>query len=151
MLVYLYIYAAVQVLGCACCSCPGSTITYTCTAPGGDSTVWQGSAFHCIGNRISLLHVQRISNHTFSCNDGRIFGYIFTIDLEKNLYSSVLTVTALSENLHNKTVQCLYSNGTDLIPISKYIIQIQLGKWTIIVVSCTIVYNTKKNRTTSST
>ena len=111
------------------CECPGSIIIYNCTAPGGLSTVWQGSAFHCAGNRISLLHTfHDFSTNVASCNNGAIDGKMVSVDVENSRYSSQLNVT-VSLDLHNKTIECLYSNGTHLTHIQNFIIHIQSSKY----------------------
>ena len=84
----------VHFTNCTGCHCPGDIISYNCVAPGGLATVWQGSAFNCTGNRISLLH--HIINDDGYCNGRKIHGQITLHEIVNNTYTSVLNVTASS-------------------------------------------------------
>lgn len=84
--------------------------------------MWQGSAFNCTGNRISLLH--RINDEAY-CNGRAIYGRIISTD-HRN-YTSVLNVN-VSSILHGKTVECWYDNGTSLMHIRSYTIIVKSGK-----------------------
>ena len=106
------------------CHCPGDVISFSCVAHAGHSTIWQGSAFQCTGNRISLLH--HISNDADSCNGGEIHGQLTSVDATSNIYTSVLNITARVE-LNNETVECLYDDGYNIVHIVDYRIEIFTG------------------------
>ena len=144
----MVIIYAVQGSLCGACICPGRVITYNCVAPGGLATVWQGTAFNCTGNRISLLHSDQ-SGHSPSCNGGAIRGQLTSFNPDNNSYSSELDVAA-RVGLHNKTVECFYSNGTDLIRINGYVIEIQSGK-SIPLLNNKIAFSSNYYRTSSTT
>ena len=96
------------------CTCTGHTVTYQCSIVGGGTTVWQGSAFQCSGlNRYILL---RHSNFNATekpygeCNNGAITAR--AIGVHDSCFRSQLTVS-LSPGMNNKTVECVYDNGTE--------------------------------------
>ena len=115
----------VKVIICGGCHCPGDVISFSCVARAGHSTIWQGSAFQCTGNRISLLHT--ILNDADSCNGGEIHGQLTSVDTTNNIYTSVLNVTSRVE-LNNKTVECFYDNGRDIVNIVGYRIELFTGQ-----------------------
>ena len=94
------------------CTCPGHTIMFECTVSSGSggSTVWQGTAFDCARNEILLRHSQFESQTAIGeCNNGAIIGRgIRSFD---NAFTSQLNVS-VTTNLHGKTVECVYDNGT---------------------------------------
>ena len=98
------------------CVCPENLIIYQCSIVGAGTTVWQGTAFQCSGlNRhISLRHSKfNTSEKPFGeCNNGAITAR--AIGVVDNNYTSQLNVT-VSPELNNKTVECVYDNGTEEI------------------------------------
>ena len=98
------------------CLCPGYTVTYQCSIVGGGTTVWQGTAFQCSGlNRhLSLRHSKfNVSVKPYGgCNNGAIIAH--AIGVVDNHYTSQLNVT-LSPEMNNRTVECVYDNGTETI------------------------------------
>lgn len=92
------------------CVCPGYIATYKCTIVGGFATVWQGSAFNCTGNEISLLHSRFMSNKKkiAECNDGAILGQ--SLGIENNCYTSQLNVT-VSYDMLGKNIECVQDDG----------------------------------------
>ena len=93
--------------------------------PGGVSTVWQGSAIHCTGNRITLLHSQFVKGTSSGCPGGTVVAQSLYVDRLHNRYTSLLNITANSA-LNNETIECLYYNST-LIPVESYIITTVTG------------------------
>ena len=70
--------------------------------PGGAS-VWNGTAFDCVSNEITLLH-SRFINGTFGvCNNGAIMAR--SLFVEGNNYTSQLTVTITSD-IAGKDIVC---------------------------------------------
>ena len=95
------------------CVCPGHVATYECTIVGGFATVWQGSAFNCTGNEISLLHNRFMLNQEkiAECNDGAIVGR--NLRIENDCYISQLNVT-VSYNMLGKDIKCVQDDGTNI-------------------------------------
>lgn len=103
------------------CACPGSVLTYTCTAFGGGSTLWSGTAFDCAAHGITLRHAHEgfASKETNGvCNNGAIVGR--SDGVENECYTSELNVT-ISLALNNKTINCTHNSdrGIDLVGTSK--------------------------------
>ena len=98
------------------CLCPGYTVTYQCSVVGGGTTVWQGTAFQCSGlNSFILLRHSKFnaSEKAYGeCNNGAIVAR--AIGVLDNYYTSQLNVT-LSPEMNNRTVECVYDNGTETI------------------------------------
>jgi hypothetical protein len=96
--------------------CPGDALSYECcvaSEPGIGSTIWKGSALagQCpeTGGEIIIRH--RTFTQTRSC--GNITGR--GIGMEENgCYTSQLNVT-VDSSLDNKTVECIYNNGTTIV------------------------------------
>ena len=94
------------------CACLGSVLTFTCSITGGVSTLWNGTAFDCIGNgdSISLRHRLFGSGGIAGvCNNGAITGQSTGVDNE--CYTSQLNVT-VDPSMSNKTVVCSQSGTT---------------------------------------
>ena len=92
------------------CACPGSVLTFTCTAVGGGSTLWDGSAFTCIenGNSIVLRHSLFDSGGIAGvCSNGAIMGR--SIGVENGCYTSQLNVT-VDPTLNMRTVRCTHTS-----------------------------------------
>ena len=89
------------------CTCPGDTLTYTCTVRGGlaDFTVWTGTGLDC---EIVLLHIRFANGVSATCNNGAIVAR--SLSVVGNNYTSQLNVTLNSETTR-KTIECLYDNG----------------------------------------
>ena len=110
------------------CFCLGQTLSYECTTEGPISTVWQGTTFQCVGNRIVLRHSQFTAPQgtTGECNNGLITIAGRSLRVEGNCYTSQLNVT-VSFGLNNHTVECAYSGGgTSVVGLG--IIDISRGK-----------------------
>ena len=110
------------------CFCLGQTLSYECTTEGPISTVWQGTAFQCVGNRIVLRHSQFSAPQgtTGECNSNSVMITGRSLRVEGDCYTSQLNVT-VGPSLNNQTVECAYSGGgTSLIGSS--IIDISRGK-----------------------
>jgi hypothetical protein len=98
------------------CVCPGDALSYECSVasePEVGSTHWRGSALssQCpeTGGEIVLRH--RTFTQTRTC--GNITGR--GIGMEENgCYTSQLNVT-VDSSLDNKTVECIYNNGTTTV------------------------------------
>ena len=75
-------------------------------------TVWTGTAFDCLINKIALLH-SRFSDGTFGvCNDGAIVAR--SLSVEDSSYISQLNVTITPE-IAGKTIVCVHNNLSDII------------------------------------
>jgi hypothetical protein len=100
------------------CVCPGSILTYRCTAVGVGSTQWTGTALNCT-NALIFRH-SRFSSETISgqCNNGAVVGRSLDVTTD-NCYVSELTVN-ISISLDNKTVQCIHNSqeGRNIIGTS---------------------------------
>ncbi len=73
----------------------------------GGATVWQGTAFDCLSNEITLLHSRFTYNGdgTFGvCNDGAIVGK--SIGAENGCFTSQLTIK-LSANMIGENIVCI--------------------------------------------
>ena len=102
------------------CACPGRELRLECTAVGGFSTVWKGTAFDCpgAGNEILLRH-SRFNQSGGRCNNGMIIGRSRneTFDGLNSTYTSQLTIhlpslNATSNTLEGRTVQCVHDGVT---------------------------------------
>ena len=111
------------------CFCLGQTLSYECTTEGPISTVWQGTAFQCVGNRIVLRHSQFTASPQGTageCSDGLNTITGRSLRVSGDCHTSQLNVT-LSSSLNSQTIECAYSGGgTSLIGSS--IIDISKGK-----------------------
>lgn len=119
-------YGLTQVAGCLC---PGETVTYQCSVPPGIATVWRGSAFNCpsTSNAIVLHHSQYTSgNSSGECSDHDILGR--GVSVVNSTYVSILNVTVNSNYPYyrNKMIECVYSDGSRLIPIGRIMINASL-------------------------
>ena len=106
------------------CVCPGDTLTYGCTVPGGALTIWTGSALHCplTANEIVLLHNRFLydGNGQLSyCNNRAIVARILSV--EENNYTSQLNVT-ITPDTTRSTIKCIHDNWTHDIVIFTSII-----------------------------
>ena len=87
----------------ATCACPGKVLTYSCTIDGGRATIWDGSAFDCARNEITLIHHNFTDGTSGECNAGAILGQ--SIGVDGTCYMSQLNV-GISPVLNNKIVTC---------------------------------------------
>jgi hypothetical protein len=109
--------------------CPGDALSYECrvaSEPGVGSTHWRGSALasQCpeTGSEIVLRH--RTFTQTRSCGNFTGQG----IGMEENgCYTSQLNIT-VDSSLDNKTVECIYDNGTHTTVIGTSSIEIMNGE-----------------------
>ena len=95
------------------CTCFGQNITYECTAVGGITTLWSGTAFIDSMNRSSCEINLRHNTSPFTCAKGQC-NRIFAIGVEmvNNHFTSQLNVT-LSAELVGKTVECSVTTLND--------------------------------------
>lgn len=92
------------------CTCLGFQLVYECTVMGeAGATVWTGSIFQCpsTGNTITLRH--SAFNQMRGCNQGAIIGY--GVNTQNGCYTSQINITT-SLSMNNKTVECVYNNGS---------------------------------------
>lgn len=118
------------------CACVGDVLIYRCTTVGAGSTVWQGSAFQCVGSSITLRHSQFSVPGGVSreCNNGDITAT--SIDVSNNCYTSQLSVV-ISGGLNNRSVDCTYDFGTGLETIGTSTLNIIEGNYKhIVFVGC---------------
>ena len=87
------------------CTCPGDHVTFTCTAIGGEATLWSGSAFHNNCSDITLNHSRFSDTGGVSdlCSDQGIVG--LSIERINDCYTSQLTVPMNSDTI-DRTVEC---------------------------------------------
>lgn len=98
---------------------------YECTVLGSGSTIWDGSAFHCAGNRVILLHSRFKSGTRDSCNSGEIVGH--SIGDDGNVcFTSRLNVT-VGSNMDGGTVSCTHNVGANATVIGTHTIVITSG------------------------
>ena len=98
------------------CTCPGYTLTYECRVMGErlGATVWEGSAFNCLSNEITLLHRQFLESARGQCNSGSIVGHSLRIDNGSYLvYTSQLNVT-VSSDMIGKSIECFYDDQSGI-------------------------------------
>ena len=110
------------------CVCSGDRLSYKCSVVGVEprvgTTAWRGSALAVLcsqgGGEIVLHHR--------SFNEGRNCGNIVVrgIQEDSGCYTSQLNVT-VDPSLDNKTVECIYSNGTTTTVIETSSIEITKG------------------------
>ena len=95
------------------CACPGDILTYTCTAVGGGTTLWGGTAFKCgRSNEIALRHSRFASGGiNGTCNNGAILGQNIGVQ-DNNCFISQLNITVDAE-FNNKTVYCVHDSVTN--------------------------------------
>ena len=100
-------------------------LTFECQVIGGDSTVWNGSAFVCpaSSNAIVLLHSRFDSGTNGTCNDTNSSVVIVgeSIEVNGSKYTSQLNIS-FSSSLIGKTVNCVRDDGQDTSVISNYTI-----------------------------
>ena len=96
------------------CICPGYTLTYECTVIGEllGATIWEGSAFSCLSDEITLLHRQFPESARGQCNSGSIVGRSLRID-NGSYYTSQLNVT-VSSDMIGKSIVCFYDNQSGI-------------------------------------
>ena len=95
------------------CFCRGQTLSYECTTEGPISTVWQGTAFQCAGNRIILRHSQFTAPQgaTGECNNELILITGRSLRVNGDCHTSQLNITISSSSVNSWTVECAYSGG----------------------------------------
>ena len=108
------------------CACLGDTLIFRCVVTGAGSTVWEGAAFQCLGNSITLRHNRFSSSEGVSGECGNIVAR--SIDVNNNCYTSQLSVV-ISENLNNKSVLCTYDFGTGMKIIGTSTLIVVEGKY----------------------
>ena len=95
--------------------CPRDTVVYQCTVCGAGATVWSGSLFACVGDKIILRHHQfRNGSASGECNNGTVIAQstgVVSTDANSSLsvrdcYSSQLNIST-NIDMDNKTVTCL--------------------------------------------
>ena len=116
------------------CLCPGETLTYQCAVPSGTATVWGGSAFNCpnASNAIILRHSQyTLGNSSGDCSNHDIHGQ--GVSAANSSFISILNVTVNSNYSYyeNKMIECIYSEGSRLIPVGRIMINASLPTGTI--------------------
>ena len=95
--------------------------SYECTVVGGGFTEWQGSALAC-ESRLSLRHSQfKYGTAREECNNGAVV--VRAIGETDDNFTSQLNLT-VSPDMNNKSVECIYNNGTTrtIVGISTLII-----------------------------
>ena len=105
------------------CVCPGEILTYECTARGGVSTVWTGSAYDGPRCEIVLLHSRFTSGQGTNviCKKGATYIVARSLSVEGNNYTSQLNVTVTPDTA-GKTIECSSDNGINEILISSFVI-----------------------------
>ena len=123
------------------CSCPGFQLTYKCTVTGdGGATIWRGTVFQCpsTDNTITLRH--SAFTQIRGCNRGTIIGY--GVNSQNSCYTSQINITT-SSTMNNKTVECVYNNGSTISVIGTSVITIISGiehiNNIIVIIRCILV------------
>ena len=101
-------------------------LTFTCTAVGPGSTLWEGSAFECNenGDGILLRHERFATGVSGTCNNGAIVGR--SLEVVDDCYTSQLNVT-VSSDLNNKTLVCTNSGNAGVNTIGSTALSIMQG------------------------
>lgn len=96
------------------CACPGTELTYTCTAVGLGSTQWRGTIFECSANGIILRHERytTVEGASGDCNGGDLLAESVE-PVEDNCYTSQLSFR-VSPSFNNKTIRCLYNSNVGI-------------------------------------
>ena len=103
------------------CFCPGQEVSFECTVIGGGLTVWDGSAFMCQGEEITLLHQEFGTNAAIGeCNNGETMISARGIRVVDTRYTSQLDVT-LTPAVVGRTIICSSNDeivGSTILGIS---------------------------------
>ena len=109
------------------CVCSNDVVTYECTICGGFATVWEGSAFDCPSQEITL------PNNNFGtpqavgvCNNGRIVAR--GLSMENGCYTSQLNVT-FDAGLQFRAVICSADNGTHTREVGHDVLHASTGSY----------------------
>ena len=106
------------------CICPRQVndthyLIYECTTVGGVLTIWNGTAFDCLGSlhQIALGH-NGFSGMTGRCNEGKIRATALRVDQEADgrRYTSRLNVT-YTPALFNTTIRCVHDSATGTLDV----------------------------------
>ena len=98
---------------------------YECTVSGSGTTIWDGSAFRCPGDRVILRHSQFKSGTSDSCNGGEIVGH--SIGVVGNVcFTSQLNVT-VGSNMDGETVSCTHNVDANTTVVGMHTIAITTG------------------------
>ena len=115
-------YCSVDIAVANGCVCPGEILTYECTAMGGVSTVWTGSAFNGPRCEIVLLHSRFLNQGTnVICKKVATCIVARNLSAEGNNYTSQLNVTVTPDTA-GMTVECTSDSGINEILISSFVI-----------------------------
>ena len=117
------------------CVCPGHELRLECTVVGSGFTLWKGSAFDCVQNRIVLHHSQFESGTSAMCNNGRIIGRSINTTSDSDgikFISQLIIQLDESGTLDGRTVECDFLNGTHDIIIGTHVIHDARGKLKIL-------------------
>ena len=118
------------------CICPGESLTYECTVFGEHRgmTVWQGSTFNCTSREISLFHSNYETTEGSYGECGDIVGQSLRVDVNTTNYNnsagyyvSQLTVPMISLETLEKTIECLYDDGTTSTSVEQMTITTTIG------------------------
>ena len=120
------------------CLCPGyeQPLSYECSIagePGVGSTIWRGSAIQCpeSGNEIVLRH-RSFTGGVRSCDGGSVAAQGIRVE-DNSCYTSQLQLNVtVDSSLDNKTIECIYNNGTTTAVIGTSTIEIITGMINII-------------------
>ena len=111
------------------CICPGlSVVSFQCSITGLGTTIWQGSAIESCGREIILTHQHFFGGAEGShgeCLDQTIVAY--GLEPIHNTYISQLDVW-ISNALVNKTIECIYDDGTTEMTIGRAVLFINTGE-----------------------
>ena len=114
------------------CTCSGDSVTFTCTAIGGEATLWSGSAVPNSCN-ITLKHSRfsEIGGASSLCSNQGIVGR--SIERINNCYTSQLTVPVNPYSI-NRTVECAVIHNSTTTSLVGTEVIVTSGKhriWTI--------------------
>lgn len=109
------------------CTCLGGFLVYECTVLGSGTTIWDGSAFHCPGDRVILRHSQFNSGTSDSCNNGEIVGRSAGV-VDNVCFTSLLNVT-VGSNMNGETVSCTHNVDANTTVVGVHTITITTGNY----------------------
>lgn len=107
------------------CTCPEDIVLYECTVCEGLATVWEGSAFQCLGGEITLTHSDFGTPSAFGvCNSGALIGR--GLSANNGCYISRLNVT-FSALLQGTTISCSVDDGRIATEIGSVVLNTSTG------------------------
>ena len=107
------------------CICPGITlVSFQCSIVGPGNTLWQGTALQSCGINLLHRHFGELGKPHGECSDRDIKAY--GVNSSNNIFISQLDVL-VSDELRNKTVECVYYDGINERSIGSMALVVSTG------------------------